>query len=231
MRAIILGDRSDIAQALIPFLEWNEQSMDGYLITGWNRDSAEIPHVPWDLCLVPIGVVAPVGPWYEIHSYDWDIAIDSNALIPIRLLREMWPYRRPNASVCFFAGANPNKPMENYSAYSVGKMALLKACEHIDLESKDVKCFALAPGVVLTKIHTATLQAGIKNERLERATRDGGVPIERIYSCLKWCIAQKKSIIGGRNVCVSDSKDWGQEKLLAHRLESNPNLFKLRRCE
>ncbi len=226
MRAIILGDRSDIAKKLIPSLE-----IDGYDITRWNRYSNSIPKVRWDLVLIPIGTVAPVGLWHEQLHERWDAAIDTNVLLPVRLLREMWAFRNPGASVCFFAGANPNKPMENYSAYSVGKMALLKACEHLDLESPDVKLFALAPGVVLTKIHTATLQAGVKNERLERATRDGGVPIERIYSCLKWCIGQTKAVVGGRNICVSDSKDWDTERLLAHRLENNSNLFKLRRCE
>jgi NAD(P)-dependent dehydrogenase (short-subunit alcohol dehydrogenase family) len=219
MRAIILGDRSDIAQQLIPMLK-----ADGWEIEGWNRDSTSISNEPWDLVICMLGRVAPVGFWAEIN---WEDTLFSNLTLPIRLLRIVWSKRNPGASVCFFAGANPNKPMENYSAYSVGKMALLKACEHLDLESPDVKFFALAPGVVLTKIHQATIQAGIKNERLQRAQREGGVPVERIYACLKWCIAQPKEVIGGRNICVSDKWD----NLLAHRLMENQNLFKLRRCE
>ena len=93
------------------------------------------------------------------------------------------------------------------------------------------KFFALAPGVVLTKIHQATRDAGIRNERLEQATRDGGVPISRIYSCLRWCLRQPKKVVGGRNICVSDSEDWDSEDELQRMLESSPSMFKLRRQE
>lgn len=226
-RCIVLGDRSDIAKQLMPMLE-----ADGWEIYGWNRDGGRGLHVNnWDLCLVPMGRVAPVGFWADQDWEDWDATIDSNVLAPIRLLRMMWPNRNPGASICFFAGANPNKPMENYSAYFVGKMALLKACEHLDLESPDAKFFALAPGVVLTKIHQATIEAGIRNEVLERAQKTGGVPIARIYECLKWCIAQPKDVIGGRNICVSDSPDWEAENELQRVLASRPSMFKLRRSE
>jgi NAD(P)-dependent dehydrogenase (short-subunit alcohol dehydrogenase family) len=229
MRCVILGDRSDIARQMMPMLE-----KDGWEVQGWHRNQGhgplsifDIGMPKWDLCLIPLGRVAPVGFWADQDQDDWEAAIYSNVLLPIRLLRELWPDHNPGASICFFAGANPNKPMENYSAYSVGKMALLKACEHLDLESTDAKFFALAPGVVLTKIHQATIEAGARNEVLERAQKTGGVPIERIYECLKWCIAQPKEVVGGRNICVSDKPD----SMLAHLLKVRPNMYKLRRNE
>ena len=223
MNAVILGDRSDIMQEMIPLME-----RDGWNVYGWHRGQKRFCY-PWDLVIVAIGSVAPVGSWHSIDDGLWELAIESNMLLPVRLLRSMWRLAAPNASVCFMAGANPNKPMKKYSAYSVGKMALLKACEHLDLESSDCKFFALAPGVVLTKIHRATDEAGIRNERLERARRDGGVPMARIYSCLRWCIRQEKSVVGGRNICVSDSEDWDIETHLQEKLLANPSMFKLRR--
>lgn len=219
---ILLGRKSDIAQQLLPYMV-----ADGWTVHGWAKYEV-LPPASWDLCLIPIGRVAPVGHWSEQSFEAWEGAMYSNCLGPFRLMQQVWSQRKPNAAVCFFAGANPNKPMENYSAYSVGKMALLKACEHLDLESPDCKFFALAPGVVLTKIHQATRDAGVRNERLEQAEREGKVtPIAKIWECLQWCLSQPKSVIGGRNICVSDP--YGPE--LAARLATHPGLFKLRRAE
>lgn len=218
---ILLGRKSEIAQRLLPYMV-----ADGWTVHGWARGEV-LPPASWDLCMIPIGRVAPVGLWNQVGALDWDNTIVSNVMAPVWMLKSVWSQRNPDSAVCFFAGANPNKPMENYSAYSVGKMALLKACEHLDLESPDVKLFALAPGVHLTKIHQATRDAGVKNERLERADKGEVQSIERVWECIRWCLSQPKSVIGGRNICASDP--FGPE--LAARLATHPNMFKLRRAE
>jgi NAD(P)-dependent dehydrogenase (short-subunit alcohol dehydrogenase family) len=233
MNCIILGDRSDIAMALRPML-----AEDGWNITGWNRwtQSSADPSWPrgglvdfprWNLILCAIGTVAPVGHWASQNADEWDASVDSNCLTPIRLVRTLWNRHEPDAAVCFLAGANPNKAGINYSGYYTGKMALLKAVENIDAETPDCKFFALAPGVVFTKIHQPTYDSGIVNPGLEEKKQLGSVPIEKIYTALKWCLEQPKSVVGGRNICVSDPLGH----LLAHRLQANPSLFKLRRVE
>ena len=218
---ILLGDRSAIAKALLPFLV-----ADGYTVSGWNRDSENLPTVEWDLVLIAMGKVAPVGHWWEVDEIAFDECVESNILSPIAILRMLWPRRTSNASVCFFAGSNPNKPMNGYTAYATGKMALLKAVEHMDAETSDAKFFALAPGYVPTKIHNATLKANWPNERIARG--DAGTPIERIWGCLKWCIEQPKNVVGGRNITASDPWDTPE---LAERLAANTSMFKLRRAE
>ena len=227
--AIILGDRSDIASALRPMLV-----ADGWSVTGWNRDTPP-KHLSrycpeWDLVLCAIGQVFPVGHWASNNSDAWDQAIRSNVMLPIRLLRQCWHNHRPNASVCFLAGANPNRAGPNYSAYYTGKMALLKAIETIDAETPDAKFFALAPGIVFTKIHQPTYDSRIVNEGLEARRKIGGTPIAKIYDCLKWCIAAPKIAVGGRNICVSDRWDYKTYDL-SDDLSKNPSKFKLRRVE
>jgi NAD(P)-dependent dehydrogenase (short-subunit alcohol dehydrogenase family) len=231
---ILLGDRSDIGKALVPFLE-----ADGYHITGWNRDAAPnhfASQRPWDLVLSAIGQVAPVGAWDDLNDIECHQCIHSNVIEPIKLLRYLWPRRNPGASACFMAGSNPQRIMAGYLPYNIGKMALLKAVEQIDYESPDCKVFALGPGYVPTKIHRATLDANWPNERIARG--DAGTPIERIYACLKWCIAQPKEVVGGRNIAASDPWDgavvmdksrWGIS--LEEELKANPSMYKLRRVE
>ena len=220
--AIILGDRSDIAVSMSQYLR-----ADGWQVEGWHR-GVPVPYQEWDLCLVALGQVKPVGMWHEQVAETWDSAIESNVMLPVRLLRHLWSLRRPGSQVCFMAGSNPNKIMDGYSAYNVGKMALLKAVEQLDHESPDCTMFALGPGVTDTKIHNATKEAGWPNPRLERALKDGSfTPMAKIYECLKWAMEQTKEVVGGRNICVSDPYGPG----LAVRLKLNQDLYKLRRVE
>jgi len=220
---ILLGDRSDIAKGLVPFLE-----ADGWVVHGWHLGlEGGLPKVRWDLFLCMIGRVAPVGHWWKMHREDVADCVNSNLLMPLELLRTLWPTRNTNASICFVAGSNPQKIMSGYLPYNMSKMALLKAVEQIDYESPDCKVFALGPGYVKTKIHKATLDAHWPNERIARG--DDGTPIERIWECLKWCISQPKEVVGGRNIAVSDP--WDSNQFLSNTLASNPSMYKLRRME
>lgn len=220
---IILGARSDIAQRLKPFLEFA-----GWTIHEWVRDQ-ELPRVSWKLVICAIGKIDPVGLWWQQGEDRWESCIRSNLFIPIKLLRRLWPHREKDAIVCFFAGSNPNMIMDGYSAYNIGKMALLKAVEQLDHESQDAKIFALAPGIVLTKIHEPTLKTKWPNMKLKSAIEHNkSVSIERIYRCLEWCIKQPKEVVGGRNICVSDHWDEG---FIERFLRNNPHLWKLRRYE
>ncbi len=218
MNAVILGSQSDIAGALSVFLQ-----RDGWTVDGWRRGSS-VPIGPWDLLICALGTVAPVGNWQTIDPAEWKKSIDSNLDLPLELLREIWPFRRDNASVCFLAGSNPQKIMPGYSAYNAGKMALLKVVEQLDAETPDAKFFALAPGYIPTKIHKPTLDANWPNERIAKG---GGTAIAKVYECLRWAMEQPKEVIGGRNICVSDP--YGPE--LAGRLACNASLYKLRRVE
>jgi NAD(P)-dependent dehydrogenase (short-subunit alcohol dehydrogenase family) len=134
----------------------------------------------------------------------------------------VWSKRRPKATVIWFAGSNPQKIMDGYSAYNTSKMAVLKLVEQLDHETPDCKFVAFGPGYAKTKIHDATLKANWPNERIARG--DDGNSMEDIYKAMMWCVRQEKEVVGGRNICVSDLATAGH-------LRSWPNLYKLRRNE
>ena len=182
--AILLGSNSDIGKGLAALLE-----ADGWDVYGWCREDGPAPQMQWDLALCCLGSVAPVGPWYEHHPRDVLLCMQSNLLVPYRLLQEIWPKRKPGAAVCFMAGSNPQMIMPGYAAYNISKMALLKAVEQIDYESPDCKIFALGPGTIITKIHKPTLDAEWENPKLdaamEKPTNFNG-KIQKVYDCLQW---------------------------------------------
>lgn len=229
-----LGSRSDICRDLMArFIS------DDWQVSGWHRD-APMPLMPWDLIVVGIGVLEPIGKFFECHDDEWQASIDANALLPLRLLRRLWKYRRPGASVCFFSGAGVSQKARTYSAYSASKLMLMKMTELLDDEEADTKFFILGPGMVRTKIQGQSVRAGERAANHERILRfmDTGDPMhgtgtspEKIYSCLRWCMAQTKAVIGGRNIYVpSDGWDKGRDGAeLAEALDGHQSLFKLRR--
>lgn len=228
--ALILGSRSDIAVELTRRFD-----DDNWQVLDWHRDSKEVPKAQWNICVSAIGVLSPIGKFFELDQHDWQQNVDSNLMLPLRLLREAWPYRAPDASVCFFSGAGVSRRADTYSGYSASKIMLMKMTELLDDENEDAKFFILGPGMVRTKIQQQTLDAGDRAMNIERVrqfmeARDQyhgtGTSHDRIYDCLRWCARQKKSVVGGRNFYVP-SDQWGDH--LASHLEANRDVFKLRR--
>jgi NAD(P)-dependent dehydrogenase (short-subunit alcohol dehydrogenase family) len=223
VRTIILGSNSDIAKAITPMLE-----VDGHMVSGWARGD-DMPESRWDVLIITIGVVAPVGLWHDIDEFGWIDCISSNLTFPFILLRRLWHLRKRNATVIWFAGSNPQKIMDGYSAYNTSKMAVLKLVEQLDHETPDCKFVAFGPGYAKTKIHKATLDAKWPNERIARG--DDGTSMEHIYKSLRWCIEQSKEAVGGRNICVSDLNGLYGRGYMERMLPRKPDVFKLRRIE
>ena len=219
--AIVLGAKSDIYKALK-----SSFIADDWQMVEWTRYTPGVARFPvWDLMLVMVGKISPVGMWHELDDYQWDHCMESNLLLPLRLLRKLWPKRNAGAQVCWFAGSNPNTIMTGYSAYNVSKMAVLKLVEQLDYEEPKHKFFAIGPGTVLTKIHEQT--GAWPNPKLAQARAENKqMDVQRTYDCIKWCLEQPKEVIGGRNICVSDP--WGGTGL-QEELSFRPTLLKLRR--
>lgn len=211
--AIVLGSNSDIMKAITPMME-----VDGYTVTGWHRQKVEWPR--WDVCVIAVGRVAPIGMWYDVNQPHWSECIYSNLTLPFYMLRTIWDQRNADATVIWFAGSNPQKIMPGYSAYHASKMAVIKLVEQMDAETPDCRFIAFGPGYVKTKIHRATLDANWPNERIARG--DNGHSMEAVYETMKWCIEHREEA-GGRNICVSDFK--------ADSAHWNNDQFKLRRIE
>lgn len=191
----------------------------------------------WDLLIVAAGTEEPIGAFWECEPDAWDENIRVNALAPLRLVRGLYPIRNiaGTPSVAFFSGSGTNSAVPAYSAYCASKVLLIKMCELLDAESPDTSFFIIGPGIVRTKIHEQTLRAAERSGTNYRKVMDfldsanPGTSHDDVYACLRWCADASKQVIGGRNISlVYDSwKDGGLA--LTGLLESDANLYKLRR--
>ena len=134
-------------------------------------------------------------------------------------------------SVLFFAGGGTNNATTNYMAYTLSKIASIKAVELLDAEVKDTKFTILGPGWVKTKIHKSTIdQPGSSGDNYKKTIQnfknDNFYPMSNVIKCCNWLINSSKNLVGGRNFsAVFDP--WNSKKI--NLIKKDRNNFKLRR--
>lgn len=195
-----------------------------------------LKHPGWDFLVFATGSQVPVGPFERVDVDAWISSIQLNFLNQMRLLHRLLPARSSTTaekSVLFFAGGGTNNPVNNYSAYTLSKIALIKACELLDSEISDVKFTIIGPGWVKTKIHNATLESGeaMAGKNYEKTKQkidsDECGPILDVIHSFEWVLSQPKKIVGGRNFSTVFDR-WGTDEL-AKLLDQDENMYKLRR--
>jgi NAD(P)-dependent dehydrogenase (short-subunit alcohol dehydrogenase family) len=188
----------------------------------------------WDLLIFCPGNLEPIGPFIECDFDQWQESVDVNFTNQLRIVHLLHACRTLKGSplVLFFAGGGVNNATLNYSAYTVAKIALIKMCELLDAEVDACRFSILGPGWVRTKIHEATLQAGLKagsNFQRTKEMLDHGTmtPMTDIIKCCEWLFSMPKEVISGRNFSVV--YDAWREDTFAKILKNNENMYKLRR--
>lgn len=190
----------------------------------------------WDLFISAVGVLEPIGRFVDLDFAQWEKSVITNSISQLRLLHALYGLRSRERIVnaVFFAGGGTNGPFDNFSAYCLGKIALLKMCELLDSECPDLHVSILGTGWVRTKIHRQTLAAGGNGgENLERTRQFlesdfAGTSLSDIAECIEWCIAAPKSATSGRNFSIVHDQ-WREGGGLLAALESNRDKYKLRR--
>lgn len=152
---LIVGTGSDIARELALRLKQDEWAVTGVPARTWS-----LPVVPWDVLLLAHGQLSPIGKFFDTPRYEWGATVAVNGLAPLEVLRTVWPQRNVGATVMFIAGPNMANPSASYSAYRAGKAIIEALLPTLTEEYPDVRFRILRPGVVKTKIHQQTIDAG-----------------------------------------------------------------------
>jgi NAD(P)-dependent dehydrogenase (short-subunit alcohol dehydrogenase family) len=192
----------------------------------------------WDIFISCVGQLSPVGLFFETTFETWSESVNTNSTAQLRALHAAYPFRH-GGKVChtvFFAGGGTNNPFRSYSAYCLGKIALIKMCELLDDEAPDLNAFIVGTGWVRTKIHEQTLAAGTRagsNHSTTAAFLDdptkAGTSFDEIAAMIDWGVAQGRPVAGGRNFSVVHDGWRNGGAQLASALQAEPHKFKLRR--
>ncbi len=190
----------------------------------------------WDALVSAPGLLAPIGPFFETVFGVWERSVITNSTAQLRALHALHASRNRDgvANVIFFAGGGTNGPMDNYSAYCLGKLALIKMTELLHSENPDLQVSIIGTGWVNTKIHQQTLAAGAaaganldKTRAFMTSDEAAGTSLERVATCVDWCLNAPRAAVGGRNFSLVHDR-WEDPGFIA-ALEAEPDSYKLRR--
>ena len=118
--------------------------------------------IHWDLFISAIGQLSPIGSFFELDRREGAASAILNGIGQLTLLQTIFPFRR-DAAACqaaFLVGGAISRSFSSYSAYSLGKLSLVKFCELIHEECPDLHAITVGTGWVATRIHQQTMAAG-----------------------------------------------------------------------
>lgn len=192
----------------------------------------------WDLLVVAIGVLNPLGKISEVNFEQWRQSIEINFVSQVDVIQEMVgrvsKLPAKSRKVLTFAGSGTNSAPVNFSAYTLSKIALIKATEILAIEHPETIFLSLGTGWMRSPIHQQTLLAGElagaayseTKRRLEE--NEFGDPIQ-LKEFIDWYLAVNDSRISGRNIALQGDT-WTDENFL-DSLTSSDDSFKLRRSK
>lgn len=191
--------------------------------------------IKWNHIFSSVGTSLPIGNFFKTKFKNWNKSIQVNFISQLNFIHGAYAFRdkKKISDIIFLAGGGTNNPFTNYSAYCVSKISLIKMCELIDDENKDLNISIIGPGFTKTKTHLETIKAGVKaGKNLYRVKKFlssnlQGTSFKKIFDCIKWCINNGKKITSGRNISVVHD-DWGSDTL-KKKLLLDKNMYKLRR--
>lgn len=171
--------------------------------------SKYLPRDEYDRYLSCVGDPSPLGPYLD-YSDSWDRSFEINGPAQLRLFREVSDLRKKNAGVCFLSAGGVNSCPTNFSAYTLGKVFLVKACELIAAEEPDLNIFTYGPGWVNTKTHDLMinmLEDGPRKTQIEdfrKSNNSFEEDINEIYKDLEILYSAPKEATSGRNFARKD---------------------------
>ena len=189
----------------------------------------------WDVFISCVGTQAPVGKLDEVDLSKWVESVAINSTYQIAALINAMKFRNKEnmPTVIFFAGGGTNSATAAYSAYTLGKISLIKNIELLDYEFKDTKFTIIGPGWVKTKIHNETIKAKslagnnfVKTLEMYKSPKNFN-PMKKVIKDTLDLISLPKDLVGGRNFSsVHDDMSIENLKILNN---IDKDFYKLRR--
>lgn len=141
------------------------------------------------------GTFGAIGPIETTDTEEWMQTLRVNLFGPYLMIKHALPLLldAPSPRIINVAGGGAFGPFPNYSAYGCSKAALVRLTECVaaELAPRGIAVNALAPGIIATEAHQATLRAGIDRagavhyRRTLAVLNDGGAPMGNVIDCLR----------------------------------------------
>ena len=181
-----------------------------------------------DALIVCVGAFGAIGPAVETDSEAWWATLRANVFGPYLLVKHAMPLLRRGIGprIVTFSGGGAFGTFPRYSAYATSKAALVRLTECLadELAAEGIAVNAVAPGMVATEIHAATLAIGPElagsahYERTQAMLRGGGVPMEVPLGCVRFLLSSAADGLTGKTISANFDP-WAKEAFRAHLAE------------
>jgi NAD(P)-dependent dehydrogenase (short-subunit alcohol dehydrogenase family) len=253
--AIIAGHDSGLAAIITPYL-----SNCGWQVLGTSRrgvnsdclspvyhcdfsDQNSIDHCTsqiistskdWKVLVLSIGLLNPIGPFLDIDFTSFEASLEVNFINQMYFIHSLLNKSdlTLNRKVITFAGSGTNSAPINFSAYTLSKIALIKAMELLATEYPSQTFVSLGTGWMNTPIHRQTLDAGERAgaallETVRRQESGDFGKTQLLLDFIAWILSTPGELITGRNFSLQGD-DW-QSREFVENLGNSSQTFKLRR--
>jgi 3-oxoacyl-[acyl-carrier protein] reductase len=116
------------------------------------------------------GSFGAIGSIDQLDSSAWMKTFHNNLFGTFLTIKHFLPLLEAGSDprILNFAGGGAFNPFPNFSAYACSKAAIVRLTETlaIELAPRGITVNAVAPGIVTTKVHEATLEAGAERAGL-----------------------------------------------------------------
>ncbi len=190
----------------------------------------------WNLIVLSIGKLNPIGRFTEIEFDEWEESVQLNFLNQIYFIQQVLKSTNKlsahKRTILTFAGSGTNSAPVNYSAYTLSKIGLIKATELLAAEYEHCAFVSLGTGWIRSAIHSQTIEAGESaGEAYIETTRrinegDFGDP-NLICDFILWMNSQPSKSISGLNFALQGD-NW-KSIGFSERISKYPDNFKLRK--
>ena len=167
-----------------------------------------------DLLVNNAGIQGPVGKLWENNIKEWEKTIQINLLGTFYMSCLVIPYmlKQKSGVIINLSGGGAAYARPLFSAYGCSKTAVLRLTETLaeELKGKNIKVFALAPGVVWTKMTKEALLKAKKVsdkktiQKLELAKKDGGTSQEKLEKVILYLLDKKSNKLAGKLIHVNE---------------------------
>jgi NAD(P)-dependent dehydrogenase (short-subunit alcohol dehydrogenase family) len=192
-----------------------------------------------DVLINCAGSFGEIGPLERTDSAAWWRTLEVNLFGTYLMIKHCLPLleRGTKPRIINFAGGGAFSPFPNYSAYACSKTAVVRLTECLadEVQAKGITVNAIAPGMVATELHHATLAAGEERagptqyRRAAAVVKDGGAPVETVIACVRAMISPAMDGLTGKTIS-SNFDPWQTMAFQANVAEIvRSDLFSLRR--
>jgi NAD(P)-dependent dehydrogenase (short-subunit alcohol dehydrogenase family) len=192
-----------------------------------------------DALIVAAGAFGPIGALVDTPSAGWWRTVRDNVFGVYLMVKHGMPLlaRGRHPRIVTFSGGGAFGTFPRYSAYATSKAAVVRLTECLadELAAHGIAVNAVAPGMVATAIHHATLEAGPETagpehfERTRAVLAEGGVPMSVPVDCVRFLLSDAADGLTGKTLSATFDP-WRDERFRAHLGEiTRSDLYTLRR--